>query len=341
MKMPVLLRALFTLPVLACATSLLAAESLAPPHAPIVEGKPVPVTAHPDQRLLLASNQPELAANKALVFDFWRNVVIGGKAEDAPDYLHVNYTEHNPLLPNGPYAFQEYIADQVKRNAVPDTIPGLVTIVAEGPYVVLALVTQYLEPDGSDETYTSTHFELFRIEGGLIAEHWDSTLFRSGQQVPDYGADRAQPVTGIAGVAQYAQLANPDPVLFANKRLAFDLWRNIPEGGREELAALYLDPGYIQHNPNAATGREGFIAYMARRPDSNVESTLETPLVAMVAEGDLVVQVLETERRQNGTTYKVPWFDMFRVERGLVIEHWDTAAKGELPAATPGGALGL
>ena len=196
----------------------------------------------------------------------------------------------------------------------------------------MAFVTHYPENDGSNATYTSTHFEMFRLQDGLIAEHWDSTLFRSGQKVPNYGRNKALPVTGTSGVAQYAQVENPDPALFVNKRLAFDLWREIPDGGREELAELYLQPTYIQHNPNAATGRAGFQDYFKRRPDSEIESWLESPLVALVAEGDLVVQVLQTEREQNGVTYQVPWFDMFRIEGGRIAEHWDTASKGELPA---------
>jgi predicted SnoaL-like aldol condensation-catalyzing enzyme len=328
------------LPCLLVTGMLSAAESLAPPHAPLIEGLPVPVTAHTDPRSLLASAQPELAMNKQLVYDFWRNVIVGGKAADAGQYLHASYTEHNPLLPTGARAFQDYLARNAQPGAVPATIPDLVTLVAEGPYVALVLVAQYPEANGTD-TYTSTHFELFRIDGGLIAEHWDSTLFRAGQQVPDFGADKALPVTGLKGTAQYALLASDNPDLFANKRLAFDLWRTIPEGGREELSELYVDPSYIQHNPNAATGREGFREYMARRPDSDVESWLETPLVAMIAEGDLVVQVLQTERVHEGLTYSVPWFDMFRVENGRVIEHWDTAAKGEIPSATRTGPLGL
>ncbi len=317
---------------LACPALLSAAESLAPPHAPLFAGLPVPVTPHPDQHSLLDSPLPELAANKRLVFNYWRDVVVGGRAEEVDAYLWEDYVEHNPLLPSGGLAFQEYVADKVERRAMTPVIDDLVTIVAEGQYVVLAFVAHYLEADGSRDTYTSTHFELFRIDQDHIAEHWDSTLFRANQRVPDYGAAQAAPVLGVAGVAQYAQLVNADPALFANKRLAFDLWRHIPEGGREKLAELYLDPVYIQHNPNAATGLEGFKEYFARRPDSPIESTLKAPLVAMIAEGDLVVQVLETERAQDGTTYKVPWFDMFRIANGRVIEHWDTASKGELPA---------
>ncbi len=321
--------------------SLFAAESLAPPPAAIVAGKPVPVTSHADQQVLLQSSKATLAVNKQLVHEYWRTVVLGGQAARAAEYLAPTFVEHDPLLPSGVAALQRYLGEQVKAGAVPAAIPGLVTLIAEADSVVLVQVAQYPEPDNAAAFYTSARFDMFRIDDGRIAEHWDSSLFRAGQTVPDYGADSAQPVNGTEGLAQHALLTNDDPQLFANKRLAFDLWRQIPEGGREELAALYVDELYIQHNPNAATGRDGFIEYMARRPESPIESWLETPLVAMIAEGDLVVQVLQTTRVQNGVTYQVPWFDMFRIDKHRVIEHWDTAAKGELPAATPGGPLGL
>lgn len=317
------------------------AQSLAPPHAPLVEGKPVPVMAHPAQMSLLNSTTPALAANKKLVHEFWRTVMLGGQAAKSADFLADNFVEHDPLLPTSRAAFQRYVAEHSKPTSVPAMITDLVTLVAEGPFVAMVQVAHYPEPDNAKLNYTSARFDLFRLEKGRITEHWDSTLFRAGQQVPDYGKDNAVPVSGTPGTAQLPLLANADPGLFINKRLAFDLWRNIPEGGREELADIYLAPTYIQHNPNAATGREGFKEYFKRRPDSDVESYLETPLVAMVAEGDLVVQVLQTTRNQNGKTYQVPWFDMFRIENGVVAEHWDTASKGEIPAATPGGALGL
>lgn len=324
--------------LLSAPAGLLAADSLAPPHARLIEGLPVAVTAHPRQQVLLENADRQLATNKRRVHDYWRTVILGGQVGAADRFLAGNYIEHNPLLPGGREAFKAYLGDNTSPGAVPASIPDLVTLVAEGPYVVMALVTHYPEADGSG-TYTSTHFEMFRLEAGMIAEHWDSWLFRSSQQVPDYGANRALPVLGIQGVAQFDMLASGDPELFANKRLVFDLWRHIPEGGREELAPLYMDPTYIQHNPNAATGRDGAVEYFSRRPDTPVATTLIAPLVAMVAEGDLVVQVLETERVQNGVTYKVPWFDMFRMENGRVIEHWDTASKGELPPIMQQGIL--
>jgi predicted SnoaL-like aldol condensation-catalyzing enzyme len=333
MKKTRVLSALF---LTAASTLACAAESLAPPPAPILEGQPVVVTAHPDQPSLLQSADPQLAANKQLVFDMWRTILLAGQVEQAERFLIEGYKQHNVTARTGRAAFQDIFSSFVPRqDTIPATIPELVTLVAEGNYVVLALVSHYPEPDGSGKTYTSTHFDLFRIENGLIAEHWDSDQLRAGLNVPSPENGGPLPVVGTQGLAQHAMVFSRDARLFANKRLAFDLWRHIPEAGREEMAELYLDPIYIQHNPNAATGREGFKEYFSRRPDSAIDTFLEDPLVALVAEGDLVVQVLQEERPHpdTGETYYVAWFDMFRIKDGRVIEHWDTASKGELPAA--------
>lgn len=310
-------------------------RSRAPQPAATVLGEPVPVTAHEDHTFLLESDDPKLRANKRLVYDMWRTILNAGHVEAADVYLAADYIQHNPTAPTGREAFKQNFSRVVPRQEqIPKTIQNpVVTIVAEGDYVVLAFVTEYPEPDGSG-TYTSTHFDMFRIENGVIAEHWDSIQIRPGQDSPPFGNGGPVPVVGTRGAAQLDMLFNDDPRLFENKRLAFDMWRHIPEAGREELAPLYMDPIYIQHNPNAATGRDGVIEYFTQRPDTSIDSFLEDPLVATVAEGDLVVQVLQEERPhpRTGETYYVAWFDMFRVRDGMLVEHWDTASKGELPA---------
>jgi predicted SnoaL-like aldol condensation-catalyzing enzyme len=315
-----------------------AARSLAPPPAATVFGKAVPVTTHKDHRFLLESDDPQLRTNKRLAYDLWRTVLNAGQVEAADRFLSPDYIQHNPTAPTGLEAFKQIFSSFVPRqDEVPETIQNpVVTIIAEGDLVIMAFISEYPEPDGSGRTYTSTHFDMFRIENGRVAEHWDSIQIAPGQDTPDFGNGGPVPVVGTRGLAQLDMIYNDDPQLFANKRLAFDVWRHIPEAGREELAELYLNPIYIQHNPNAATGRDGFKEYFSMRPDSAIETTLEDPLVAIVAEGDLVVQVLQEERphpNKPGEIYYVAWFDMFRMKDGRIIEHWDTASKGELPAA--------
>lgn len=312
--------------------------ALAPAPAPIVEGKPVPVVTHTDQTQLLRNTDAALAANKKLVYDMWRTVISAGQVEKMPEFFSADLIQHNPLIATGLPAYQQWQGKLLQRSdAVPSVIrEPLITMIAEGDKVGLAFVTEYPEPDGSGNSYTSTHFYLYRIAGGRIAEQWESVQVPDGVKPPAADAGGPLPVRGTQGLAQIPMLANVDPRLANNKRLAFDTWRQIPEGGREELAELYVDETYIQHNPNAATGRAGFKEYFSRRPDSSIESYLEDPLVALVAEGDLVMQVLEEERpdpNRPGEIYKVAWFDLFRVANGRLIEHWDAAAKGELPAA--------
>lgn len=313
----------------------LAQDSLAPPHAPLIEGQPVPVVAHPDQLSLLRSAIPALAANKQLVFDMYRSVFAAGQAEAIDRYFSPDYQEHSQVARNGLEALKARVTELPRQDTVPATLPDLVTLIAEGDFVVLAQVSHYAEPDGSGNTYTSTRFDMYRIQDGLIAEHWDSAQLRPGLGLPAADQGGPLPVVGVQGLAQHAMLMNPDPQLFANKRLAYDLWRHLPEAGREELAELYLDEIYIQHNPNAATGREGVKQYFSQRPDSAIDTWLEDPLVASVTEGDLVLQVLQEERPHpdTGETYYVAWFDLFRVQGNRLIEHWDTASKGELPVA--------
>lgn len=314
-------------------------QSMAPPHATIVEGRAVPVVPHSDHSVILANKNPKLAANKRIVYDMWRTVINAGHTEEADKFFTLDYIEHNVMANTGREAFKARIAaekDGQRLKKVPKKVLGdVVTILAEGDYVAMAFVYHYPEPDGSGKTYTSTKFDIFRLENGLIAEHWDSLQRVKG--VPVATPEEGGPVfiTGMKGEAQLPLLHNSDLALANNKRLVFDLWRHIPEAGIEELADIYLDPIYIQHNPNAVTGRAGFMEYFSKRPDSRIDPFLEDPLVVMIAEGDLVLQVLQEERENPENPdelYYVAWVDMFRIIEGRAAEHWDTASKGELPA---------
>jgi hypothetical protein len=51
----------------------------------------VPVTVHPDEQALIQSKDPQIAANKKLVFDFWREVFQARNMKPAPNYMAENY----------------------------------------------------------------------------------------------------------------------------------------------------------------------------------------------------------------------------------------------------------
>jgi len=137
----------------------------------------VGVGAAPDQEKLLASADPKLAANKRLVYDFWREVFEGAHMELADKYMADSYIQHNPNVPTGRAAFVEFFQRVRKPAPIEPRIKApLVAIVAEGDFVVLSFAREHADPKDATKKYTTTWFDMFRIENGKIAEHWDPAL---------------------------------------------------------------------------------------------------------------------------------------------------------------------
>jgi len=306
------------------------AVPLTPPPGPIVAGEPVPVVAHPDQLAVLRHDDPAQAANKKLLFDMWRTVLNAGHLEMADTFVAEDYRQYSPFQRSGREALKETFSVIPRQDTVPDTMrPAPVTFIAEDDKVVFVAVESLPEPDGSG-TYTTTHFNMFEVTDGKLSAHWHPDQTAPCPELPDAANGGPQTVTGVEGVAQFAMLDAATPELAANKRLVFDMWRHLIDAGREETVDLYLAEDYIQHNPNAATGRAGARAYFSSREDQPIEVALRSPLVAMLAEEDIVVQVIKTEMpnpNRAGETYTSTWFDMFRIKDGRIAEHWDAALK--------------
>ena len=131
-----------------------------------------PVVPAKDQQALLKSSDPQLAANKKLVYDMWRNFLTARHIEAADQYLAPEYHQHNPNAETGREGVKAYFrALNLQPTAVPDTIPNLVSIVAERDLVVLSFVREGKDKDG--KPYTTTSFDMFRVANGKIVEHWD------------------------------------------------------------------------------------------------------------------------------------------------------------------------
>lgn len=139
----------------------------------------VPVAAAGDHAPMLASADARLAANKRLVYDFWREVFEAGHMELAPKYMAESYIQHNPNVPTGRAAFVEFFAKNVKPQPIEPRVKApLVAIVADGDLVILAFAREAPDPKDAAARYTTTWFDMFRIEGGKIAEHWDPATKR-------------------------------------------------------------------------------------------------------------------------------------------------------------------
>lgn len=131
----------------------------------------LPVTPATDQQTLLASADPKLAANKKLVYDFTRIILSGRQLDRAAEFLTTDYIQHNPNVETGLQGFIDFFSKLGGPRPVPDTVKGLVSISAEGDLVTMAFVSQMKDATGAD--YTTTWFDMFKVQDGKITEHWD------------------------------------------------------------------------------------------------------------------------------------------------------------------------
>ena len=102
---------------------------------------------------------------------------------------------------------------------------------------------------------------------------------------------------------------------------------------QEAVKAKYLTERYIQHNPLAASGRDGVVKYftqVVKMQPKPVPEKMASKIVAVVAEGDLVTVAYVKEMKDPkdpAKTYTTTWFDMWRFKDGKADEHWDPATK--------------
>lgn len=276
----------------------------------------LPVTENPDHDALLASDDPQLAANKRLVYDMWRTLIEARDTEAAEQYIAEGYIQHNPNADTGRAGVFEFFSGLGAPLEIQDRVERkLVALVAEGDLVSIVQVDEQLEPS----PYTTTWFDMFRIEDGLIAEHWDH-----GRLPPD-GTPRNY-VPTVENPDQENSLESADAQLATNKRLVHEMWRILLDAQQVEEAPNYLAEGYIQHNPLANTGLEGFLAFFRTFAQPQEVQPNIANFIEVIAEGDLVVLATVREYPDaTDTPYSTTWFDMFRVRDGLLVEHWDTA----------------
>ena len=108
--------------------------------------------------------------------------------------------------------------------------------------------------------------------------------------------------------------------LSENKRVVRSFYEeSFNDGDPEGAVERYQGDRYIQHNPQAANGPEAFIGFVkwirGQFPELHVD------IKRIIAEDDLVVT--HSHLRQSPEDRGTAVVDIFRVENGKIVEHWD------------------
>ncbi len=104
-----------------------------------------------------------------------------------------------------------------------------------------------------------------------------------------------------------------------NKQLVLDFYRKLIGEKDFEAARPYMGSEYRQHAPYAADGHAGVAEWVHKFKESFPEHHYEVKKV--IAEGDYVV--LHLHGKSGLHPYGESVVDIFRIENGKVVEHWD------------------
>lgn len=143
-----------------------------------------------------------------------------------------------------------------------------------------------------------------------------------------------EPVVGVDNPEKLFH--DKDKKLDKNKQAAYHIMLDLLECNHWNEADKWLTEAYHQHNPMAASGRAGVIAFFSARPATPLPDKMKTKIVAVLAEGDYVTVVTPRgptpDPRDPSKMYYTTWFDMWRFVDGKADEHWDSQT---IPAPNP------
>jgi predicted SnoaL-like aldol condensation-catalyzing enzyme len=121
-------------------------------------------------------------------------------------------------------------------------------------------------------------------------------------------------VLSLATIAT-AMAADPE----TNKKVVLDFYEKGLNQKDFDAAAKHFGPKYIQHNPTAPDGIEGFKAFIAMRKEKTPNARSE--IKRAFADGDFVILHVESHREPGDRGVAI--VDIFRLENGKIVEHWD------------------
>ncbi len=121
--------------------------------------------------------------------------------------------------------------------------------------------------------------------------------------------------------------------LEGNKKKVVEFYEQAINKKDFEAASKHLGSRYIQHNPVAADGPEGLKGFIGFLRDKFPSSKSE--IKRIFAEGDYVILHVHAVR-EPGTRGRAI-IDIFRLENGKIVEHWDVAQDVPEKAANANG----
>ena len=233
--------------------------------------------------------------NKEKVVALLKSIETG--AAEPIGYINPNkYTQHNLGAADGLEGFGELMKMLPANTAKANTVRAF----QDGDFVVAHTEYDFFGP--------KIGFDIFRFENGKIVEHWDN--------LQETVTETANGHTMIDGATEIKDLDKTKE----NKELVEKFVIGFLVNGDMTAVDKYLDStSYVQHNPGIADNVEGLKQALKYFMDNKISFKYDK-VHMILGEGNFVLTVSEGEIGGVHSSF----YDLFRVENGKIVEHWDT-----------------
>ena len=212
-------------------------------------------------------------------------------------YINPNkYIQHNLAVEDGLEGF-----GKVLQNKPPGGFKAnVVRVFQDGEYVFAHTEYDFFGP--------KIGFDIFRFEDGLVVEHWDNLQ----EKVESTASGRSQ----IDGPTEVSDAELTD----ANKALVKGVVDDVLMGENPAKITDYISAEmYHQHNPAVGDGLEALGKALEAMAQAGTPMVYEKNHL-IIGEGNFVLTVSEGQFLGK----HVSFYDLFRIDSGKIVEHWDT-----------------
>lgn len=234
-------------------------------------------------------------ANKDKVVELLKSIETGDKTTIG--YINPNkYIQHNLAVKDGLSGFGEVLALLPKKSAKVEVVRAF----QDGEYVFTQTKYNFFGP--------KIGFDIFRFENGKIVEHWDNL-----QEIVE------KTVSGRTQIDGEVKIVDLDKTQ-ENKKLVKNLLEDVFFGKNPSKITDYISTEkYYQHNPNVKDNLAGLGEALESLSKAGMPMTYEKNHF-ILGEGNFVLMASEGKFMKKS----VAFYDLFRIENGKIVEHWDT-----------------
>lgn len=236
-----------------------------------------------------------MKTNRTKVVELLNSIESG--SSDAVGYINPNkYIQHNLAVGDGLAGFVEVMAALPKGSAKVEVVRAF----EDGEYVFTHTKYKFFGAKAG--------FDVFRFEDGKIVEHWDNL-----QEIVEKTASGRTQFDGADTIKDLEKTQE-------NKTLVKNFVRDVLMGKDPSKITEYISTKtYYQHNPHVKDG----LASLGEALEALTKAGM--PMVYkknhfILGEGNFVL----TGSEGLFMNKHVSFYDLFRIEDGKIVEHWDT-----------------